>query len=113
MDWNPETVGSGIAASVVAWFSLKRFLRTDRREDSANDAIVSFNGAAKSLIDEMRRNIESLGAEIRHLKERVQELVTMNQDCERRNRELNQKLLTLSDRVSIITGAELLDRDKL
>lgn len=103
MDLKEPSTWGIIAASLVGFLvAVRKFLRTDKVENSTANAIVSINKATASIIEEMRANLKALAHEVATLKIRIHDLIEMNKACEARNTELRYKLLKLTSKVPTI-----------
>ena len=104
---------SGIVGSILAWFGVKKLRQGDRIGESQADAIISMNGAAKTIIEELEKRYKALVEEVKSLNAKITELAAEHKTCREENSRLNEKLLELSDRVTLIAGTDMLDRGQL
>lgn len=113
-DWkDPATWGYAFAALLGTWFGIKKLIRRDHTEESAAGFVISLNSAGKDLIESMKKRIEELTAEIHELRHKVDLYVNEHRECQRQNRELNQRLLSLSEKVATLEGVDRMERGHL
>lgn len=103
---DPTTVGAAITGLGVlgaALLQVRRMLRRDKEDASASGVVVSLNGAAKAVIEEMRgqlaemkREMVQMGeryrAEIDVLSKRIATIFAMHEQCQLENRQLRIEL---------------------
>lgn len=107
---DPSTWGYAVAAMIGTWFGVKKLIRRDHVEDASAGFSISFNSAAKELIESMKKRIEDLTAEVHELRQKVEMYMNDHRECQRQNQELNMRLLDLSEKVTTLEGADRINR---
>lgn len=110
---DPSTWGYAIAALIGTWFGIKKLIRRDQTEESAAGFVISLNGAGREVVESMKRQIKELTAEVQELRQKVETYMKEHSECQQQNRELNQKLLSLADKVATLEGVDRMERGHL
>lgn len=87
-------VGAGIAAVMAFIYKLWRILKTDRKEDSLDNA-------ERSLRDELREEVKLLKEEVTKLREQIASLAEHNAQCLDENTKLRSRVYWLESMYAI------------